>query len=66
MDQGQHFKNRFGLVLSKIEQMAERVKASAREVDALKMKLATAAGGDLLDDVVEVAEAVSVASLDGW
>ena len=53
-------------VLSKIEQMAERVKASAREVDALKMKLATAAGGDLLDDVVEVAGVQClVASLDG-
>jgi alanyl-tRNA synthetase len=53
-------------VLSKIEQMAERLKASEREVDALKMKLATAAGGDLLDDVVEVAGVQClVASLDG-
>ena len=33
-------------LVSKIEQMAERVKVSEREVDALKMKLATAAGGD--------------------
>ena len=32
-------------LVSKIEQMAERVKISEREVDALKMKLATAAGG---------------------
>ena len=53
-------------VLSKIEQMAERLKASEREVDALKMKLATAAGGDLLDDVIEVAGVQClVASLDG-
>jgi alanyl-tRNA synthetase len=53
-------------VLSKIEQMAERLKASEREVDALKMKLATATGGDLLDDVVEVAGVQClVASLDG-
>lgn len=53
-------------VLSKIEQMAERLKASEREVDALKMKLATAAGGDLLDDVLEVAGVQClVASLDG-
>ncbi len=53
-------------VLSKIEQMAERLKASQREVDALKMKLATAAGGDLLDDVIEVAGVQClVASLDG-
>ena len=53
-------------VLSKIEQMAERLKASEREVDALKMKLATAAGGDLLDDVIKVAGVQClVASLDG-
>ena len=53
-------------VLSKIEQMAERLKASEREVDATKMKLATAAGGDLLDDVIEVAGVQClVASLDG-
>ena len=46
--------------------MADRLKASEREVDALKMKLATAAGGDLLDDVVEVAGVQClVASLDG-
>ena len=39
---------------------------SEREVDALKMKLATAAGGDLLDDVVEVAGIQCLtASLDG-
>lgn len=55
-----------GSLLSKIEQMADRVKVSEREVDALKMKLATAAGGDLLDDVVEVAGVQClVASLDG-
>ena len=53
-------------VLSKIEQMAERLKASERDVDALKMRLATAAGGDLLDDVIEVAGVQClVASLDG-
>ena len=53
-------------VLSKIEQLADRLKASEREADALKMKLATAAGGDLLDDVVEVAGVQClVASLDG-
>ncbi len=53
-------------VLSKIEQMADRLKASEREIDALKMKLATAAGGDLLDDVVEVSGVQClVASLDG-
>ena len=53
-------------VLAKIEQMAERLRASEREVDALKMKLATAAGGDLLDDVIEVAGVQClVASLDG-
>ena len=42
-------------VLGKIEQMAERLKVAERDVDALKMRLATAAGGDLLDDVVKVA-----------
>ena len=53
-------------VLSKIEYVADRLKASEREVDALKMKLATAAGGDLLNDVVEVAGVQClVASLDG-
>ena len=53
-------------VLSKIEQVAERLRVSEREVDALKMRLATAAGGDLLDDVVEVAGVQClVASLDG-
>jgi alanyl-tRNA synthetase len=53
-------------LVSKIEQMAERVKVSEREVDALKMKLATAAGGDLLDDVVDVSGVQClVASLDG-
>ena len=53
-------------LVSKIEQMAERVKISEREVDALKMKLATAAGGDLLDNVVEVSGVQClVASLDG-
>ncbi|MDC3057817.1 alanine--tRNA ligase [Litorivicinus sp.] len=53
-------------VLSKIEQLADRLRASEREVDALKMKLATAAGGDLLDDVVEVAGIQCLtASLDG-
>ena len=41
-------------VLSKIEQMAERLKVAERDVDALKMRLATAAGGDLLDDIVEI------------
>jgi alanyl-tRNA synthetase len=53
-------------LVSKIEQMAERVKISEREVDALKMKLATAAGGDLLDNVVGVSGVQClVASLDG-
>ena len=53
-------------VLAKIEQMAERLKASEREVGALKMRLATAAGGDLLDDLIEVAGVQClVASLDG-
>ena len=53
-------------LLPKIEQMAERVKGSEREVEALKLRLATAAGGDLLDDVVEVAGVQClIASLDG-
>ena len=53
-------------VLSKIEQVSERLRISEREVDALKMRLATAAGGDLLDDVVEVAGVQCLlASLDG-
>ena len=52
-------------VLSKIEQLADRLKASEREADALKMKL-DSCGGDLLDDVVEVAGVQClVASLDG-
>ena len=53
-------------IVSKIEQMTERLKVSEREVDALKMKLATQAGGDLLDDVVDVCGVQClVASLDG-
>ena len=53
-------------VLSKIEQMAERLKVAERDVDALKMRLATAAGGDLLDDVVEIAGVQCLIShLDG-
>ena len=53
-------------IVSKIEQMTERLKVTEREVDALKMKLATQAGGDLLDDVVDVCGVQClVASLDG-
>ena len=53
-------------IVSKIEQMTERLKGTEREVDALKMKLATQAGGDLLDDVVDVCGVQClVASLDG-
>ena len=53
-------------IISKIEQMTERLKGTEREVDALKMKLATQAGGDLLDDVVDVCGVQClVASLDG-
>ena len=53
-------------IISKIEQMTERLKVTEREVDALKMKLATQAGGDLLDDVVDVCGVQClVASLDG-
>jgi len=53
-------------IVSKIEQMTERLKVTEREVDALKMKLATQAGGDLLDDVVHVCGVQClVASLDG-
>src|SRR5210317_2123872 len=53
-------------IVSKIEQMTERLKAAEREADALKMKLATQAGGDLLDDVVDVCGVQClVASLDG-
>ncbi|MDA9006751.1 alanine--tRNA ligase [Litoricola sp.] len=53
-------------IVSKIEQMTERLKATEREVDAIKMKLATQAGGDLLDDVVDVCGVQClVASLDG-
>ena len=53
-------------IVSKIEQMTERLKVAEREADALKMKLATQAGGDLLDDVVDVCGVQClVASLDG-
>ena len=53
-------------IVWKIEQMTERLKDTEREVDALKMKLATQAGGDLLDDVVDVCGVQClVASLDG-
>jgi len=53
-------------IVSKIEQMTERLKVTEREVDALKMKLATQAGGDLLDDVDDVCGVQClVASLDG-
>ena len=53
-------------VLGKIEQLNERLKQAEREADSLKMKLATAAGGDLMDDVVEVAGVQClVATLDG-
>ncbi|MDA0893373.1 MAG: alanine--tRNA ligase [Proteobacteria bacterium] len=53
-------------IVSKIEQMTERLKVTEREVDALKMRLATQAGGDLLDDVVDVCGVQClVASLDG-
>ena len=53
-------------IVSKIEQMTERLKVVEREADALKMKLATQAGGDLLDDVVDVCGVQClVASLDG-
>ena len=53
-------------IVSKIEQMTERLKVTEREVDALKMKLATQAGGDLLDDVVDICGVQClVASLDG-
>ena len=52
-------------IVSKIEQMTERLKVAEREADALKMKLATQAGGDLLDDVVDVCGVQClVASLD--
>ena len=53
-------------VLGKIEQLNERLKQAEREADSLKMKLATAAGGDLMDEVVEVAGVQClVATLDG-
>lgn len=53
-------------IVSKIEQMTERLKVAEREADALKKKLATQAGGDLLDDVVDVCGVQClVASLDG-
>jgi alanyl-tRNA synthetase len=53
-------------IVAKIEQMTERLKVVEREADALKMKLATQAGGDLLDDVVDVCGVQClVASLDG-
>jgi alanyl-tRNA synthetase len=53
-------------VLGKIEQLNERLKQAEREAESLKMKLATAAGGDLMDDVVEVAGVQClVSTLDG-
>ena len=53
-------------VLGKIEQLNERLKQAEREADSLKMKLATVAGGDLMDEVVEVAGVQClVATLDG-
>ncbi|MDC1466249.1 alanine--tRNA ligase [Litorivicinus sp.] len=53
-------------VNGKIEQLNDRLKFAEREVDSLKMKLATQAGGDLLDNLIEVAGVQClVATLEG-
>jgi alanyl-tRNA synthetase len=41
-------------LLSKVDQTLEKLKAQERELEQLRMKVATQAGGDLLDHAIEV------------
>ena len=53
-------------LLDKLDQLNARLKASEKDIERLQMKLATQAGGDLLDDVVEVGGIQClVSTLDG-
>ena len=53
-------------VLSKVDQTLEKLKLQDRELEQLRMKLATQAGGDLLDQAVEVSGVRLLATtLDG-
>jgi alanyl-tRNA synthetase len=53
-------------VLDKIDQLNARLRASDKDIERLQMKLATQAGGDLLDAVVEIGDVQClVATLDG-
>jgi Alanyl-tRNA synthetase len=53
-------------LLDKLDQLNARLKASEKDIERLQMKLATQAGGDLLDHVVEVGGIQClVSTLDG-